>query len=85
MYGLDFLLPVDFTAASWRMLDWDEIKRREDFLAARMRRLDERELVEACAVAELERSLQINENYFDRAYRIRLENRRLVVGGLALL
>jgi orotate phosphoribosyltransferase-like protein len=41
------------------------MKDREELLIARMRQLDERELVEARVVDELEISRHINKNYFD--------------------
>jgi hypothetical protein len=85
LYGQDCLLPVDFTVVSWSLLDWDEVKTREDLLAARMRQLDERELAEARAAMELERSRRINKQYFDRTKRIRPESQRLQVGDLVLV
>ena len=85
MYGQDGLLPVDFTVISWNLLNWDDVRTREDLLAARMRQLNERELTEARAATELEHSRQMNKDYFDRAKRIRPKNRQLRIKDLVLL
>jgi hypothetical protein len=85
MYGQDGLLPVDFTVISWSLLNWDDVKTREDLIAARMRQLDEKELAEACAATELQHSRQTNKEYFDRVKRIRPEDRQLRIGDLVLL
>jgi hypothetical protein len=50
-----------------------------------MRQLNKRELTEARAATELEHSRQMNKDYFDRAKRIRPEDRQLRVRDLVLL
>jgi hypothetical protein len=79
------LLPVDFTVVSWSLVDWDEVKDREELLMARMRQLDERELAEARAADELEMSRRINKDYFDQHKQLRPASQQLSVGDLVLL
>jgi hypothetical protein len=85
LYGQDCLLPVDFTVVSWSMIDWEELREREELLEARMRQLDEREVAEARAAAELEHSRRVNKDYFDRAKQLRPDHLRLQIGDLVLL
>ena len=67
VYGRDCLLPIDFSPASWSVVDWEgEVKSRDELLVARMRQLDEQALDEARAAAELERSRKGNKAYFDQ-------------------
>jgi hypothetical protein len=37
LYGRDCILPIDFAVSSWSMIDWIEIRDREDLLIVRMR------------------------------------------------
>jgi transposase InsO family protein len=85
LYGRDCLLPVDFTVVSWSLVDWNEVQEREDLLKARMRQLDEKELAEARAAAELERSRRVNKDYFDQSKRLRPNKHQLSLGDLILL
>jgi transposase InsO family protein len=85
VYGRDCLLPVDFTVISWSLVDWNAVQETEDLLKARMRQLDERELAEARAAAELERSRRVNKDYFDQNKRLRPSNHQLSLGDLVLL
>jgi hypothetical protein len=85
VYGRDCLLPVDFTVVSWSLVDWDEVKDREELLMARMRQLDERELAEARAADELEMSRRVNKDYFDQHKQLRPVSQQLSVGDLVLL
>jgi transposase InsO family protein len=71
VYGRDCLLPVDFTVVSWSLVDWEEVKDREELLMAKMRQLDERELAEARAADELEMSRRVNKDYFDQHKQLR--------------
>ena len=86
VYGRDCLLPIDFSPASWSVVDWEgEVKTREDLLLARMRQLDERVLMESRAAGELERSRKGNKAYFDQHKRMRGEAQQLRVGDLVLV
>ena len=85
LYGRDCILPIDFTIPSWSMVDWNEVRDREDLLVARMRQLDERALNEARASAELERSRLGNKAYFDSHKRFRPTDQQLQVGDLVLM
>jgi hypothetical protein len=86
VYGRDCLLPIDFSPASWSVVDWEgEVKDREDLLVARMRQLDEQALNEARAAAELKRSRQGNKAYYDQHKRMRGKLQQLHVGDLVLL
>jgi hypothetical protein len=86
VYGRDCLLPIDFSPASWSIVDWEgEVQTREDLLVARMRQLDERTLDEARAAAELERSRKSNKVYYDQHKQMRGEPQQLHVGDLVLL
>ena len=72
VYGRECLLPVQFSVASWCMIDWEgEVKTREDLLVARIRQLDQRALEEARAAENLERSRKENKDYFDEHKRLR--------------
>jgi hypothetical protein len=85
LYGRDCLLPVDLDILSWRMVNWELIKDREDLIRARMRQLDQRALSEARAASELELSRKANKSYFDDVKRQRPEHQQLRVGDLVLL
>ena len=86
VYGQDCLLPVDFSPASWSVVDWEgETQTRDDLLVARMRQLDEQTLRVSRAATELERSRKHNKGYFDQHNRMRAEPQRLHVGDLVLL
>jgi len=86
VYGRDCLLPIDFSPASWSVVDWEgEIKSREDLLVARMTQLDERILMESRAAAELGGNRKGNKAYFDQHKRMRGEAQRLHVGDLVLV
>lgn len=66
------LLLVQFSIASWCMIDWEgKDKTREDLLMARIRQLDQRVLDEARAAENLERSWKENKVYFDEYKRLR--------------
>jgi hypothetical protein len=56
-----------------------------DLLKARMKQLDEKELAEARAAAELERSRRVNKDYFDQNKRLRPNKHQLSLGDLVLL
>src|SRR5437762_438512 len=72
VYGRECLLPVQFSIASWCMVDWeDEVKTREDLLVARIRQLDQRALEESRAAENLESSRKQNKEYFDTHNRLR--------------
>jgi hypothetical protein len=85
VYGRDCLLPVDLDVMSWRVIDWEDVRDREQLLGARIRQLDERVIAETRAAAELEASRRTNKSYFDNAKRLRPEHQRLSVGDLVLL
>ena len=51
---------------SWSLIDWDDIKNREDLTLARMLQLDERTLELSQAVEDLRNSRKANKAYFDQ-------------------
>ena len=85
LYGRECLLPVDLDILSWRMVDWEDVKDREDLIRARMRQLDQRALSEARASSDLEHSRQANKDYFDDVMRQRPRDQQLRIGDLVLL
>jgi hypothetical protein len=42
LYGRDCILPVELSIASWSMVDWNDVRTREDLILARMRQLEAR-------------------------------------------
>ena len=70
---------------SWCMIDWKEIKTREDLLVARMKQLDQRNLAEVQAAENLRNSRKANKTYFDQHKRLRGDSEELHVGDLMLL
>jgi hypothetical protein len=85
IYGRDCLLPVQLSIESWCLIEWNEVKSREDLLTARMKQLDERNLAEALAAENLRNSRRDNKVYFDKHKRFRGESAKLNVGDLVLL
>ena len=85
LYGRDCLLPVDLDVLSWRMVNWELIKDREDLIRGRMWQLDQRALSAARAASELENSRKANKSYFDDVKRLRPEHQQLRIGDLVLL
>ena len=85
VYGSECLLPVQFSILSWNMVDWEEIRTREDLLLARMRQLDQRVLAEAHAAENLRNSRKANKAYFDQQKRLRGDQQQLQIGDLVLL
>ena len=41
LYGRDCLLQMEFSVASWSMVDWDQTQSRKDLIVARMEQLDQ--------------------------------------------
>jgi hypothetical protein len=66
VYGRECLLPVQFSVASWSMVDWEAVQNREDLILARMRQLDQRTLAEIQAADNLRDSRKANKSYFDQ-------------------
>ena len=85
VYGRECLLPVQFSILSWNMVDWQEIRTREDLLLVRMRQLDQRVLAEAHATENLRNSQKANKAYFDQQKRLRGDQQQLQIGDLVLL
>jgi transposase InsO family protein len=86
VYGRDCLLPIDFSPASWSIVDWEgEVRTHEDLILARMRQLDERNLTIVKAAEQLESSRRANKEWFDEHRRLRTENQQLKIGDLVLL
>src|SRR5579859_3270026 len=86
VYGQDCLLPIDFSLASWSIVDWEgEVRTHEDLILARMRQLDERNLTVIKAAEQLEASQQANKDWFDTHRRLRMEDQQLSIGDLVLL
>ena len=85
LYGRDCLLPVQLSIQSWRMIDWEEVKSREDLLMTRMKQLDQRNLAEVQAAENLRNSRKANKTYFDQHKRLRGDSGELHVGDLMLL
>jgi hypothetical protein len=46
VYGHECLLPAQFAVASWSMVDWENVRNREDLIIARMRQHEQRILEE---------------------------------------
>jgi transposase InsO family protein len=85
VYGRDCLLPIDFSIASWSIVDWEgEIRTREDLILARMRQLDEKNLTQIMAAEKLEASRKANKEWFDSHKRLRSDNQQLKIGDLVL-
>jgi|SRR5579859_5140150 len=86
IYSCDCLLPIDFSIASWSVVDWEgEVHTYEDLLLARMRQLDEQNLKEIQAAEELEKSQRSNKDWFDQHKHLCPESKALEVGDLVLL
>jgi hypothetical protein len=88
LYGRDCLLPVEFTLESWNVVDWEgevRIGFREDLILARMRQLDQRNVAQARAAENLQKSRLGNKAYFDQCKRLRPESQLLHNGDLVLL
>ena len=84
VYGRDAILPVDLLLESWAVVDWvNEVNDRKDLLLARMRQLDEKNLVVTRAARNLENSRRANKAWFDLDKRIRKV--RFKVGDIVLL
>ena len=67
------------------MIDWEEVRTREDLLTARMKQLDQRNLAEVQAGENLRNSRKSNKTYFDQHKRLRGNSGELHVGDLVLL
>jgi hypothetical protein len=78
------LLPIQLAINSWNVIDWDEVKNREDLILARMQQLDERRLMEVDAARNLRRSRLQNKTYFDMSKRLRPDGQKLHNGDLVL-
>jgi hypothetical protein len=85
VYGRDCVLPVEFSVASWSMVDWESVRTREDLIVGRMTQLDARNLELTQAAENLRNSRKANKAYFDDTQRLRSEKDRLQVGDLVLL
>ena len=84
VYGRDVILPVDLQLESWRIVDWrNDMKDRETLLLARMKQLDERNLMLVQAAKNLGNSRKTNEVWFD--WHHQLQKERLEVGDLVLV
>ncbi len=83
LYGRDCILPVELSIASWSMVDWDDIRTREDLILARMRQLEARNQEISQAAENLRNARKANKDYFD-SHKV-LRNDRLRVGDLVLL
>jgi hypothetical protein len=71
VYKRGCLLPVDFTLKSWSIVDWEgEVKTREDLLAARMRQLDQKVLMEAQEARNLRNSRNADKVYDDQTKQV---------------
>jgi len=85
LYGRECILPVELAISSWSAVEWEDVRSREDLLAARIKQLDERSLEESRAAERLERSRLGNKRYFDKHKRLRSAKQQLRVGDLVLL
>jgi hypothetical protein len=85
IYGRDCLLPIELLVESWGMVDWDEVKTRDDLNLARMHQLDQRKITERRAVDTLRNSRKGNKARFDERPRLRPDIQQLNVGDLVLL
>jgi hypothetical protein len=85
VYGCECLLPVEFSVASWSMVDWKQVRDREDLLLARMKQLDQHNLELSQATENLLNSRKANKDYFDLHKRLRPESGKLHVGDLVLV
>ena len=86
VYGRECLLPVEFSVASWSVVDWEQVKDREDLLLARMQQLDQQNLELSQAAENLRNSRKANKAYFDLHKHLRPESgdQQLRVGDLVL-
>ena len=86
VYGRECLLPVELSVTSWSLIDWENIKNREDLIVARMSQLDERTLELSQTVENLQNSRKANKVYFDQHKPLRPDSdQQLRVGDLVLL
>ena len=85
VYRRDCILPIEFSVASWSMVNWDDVRTREDLLIARMQQLDERNLELTQAAENLRESRKANKAYFDEHKHLRNASEQLKVGDLVLL
>ena len=85
VHGRECLLRVELSVASWSLIDWDDIKEREDLILARMLQLDERTLELSQAIENLRNSRKSNKIYFDQSKSLRPDgDQQLHVGDLVL-
>jgi len=86
VYGWDCLLPIDFSLASWSIVDWEgKVHTHEDLILTRMRQLDEHNLTIVKAAEQLETSRRPNKEWFDTHPRLQTEGQQLKIGDLVLL
>ena len=85
LYGRECLLPVELAIESWSVVDWEEVKSREELILARMKQLDWRKISETQAAMNLKNSRRTNKDYFDQHKCLRPKTQQLRVGDLVLL
>src|SRR5437667_5503006 len=85
LYGRECLLPVELAIESWSVVDWEEVKSREELILARMKQLDWRKISETQAATNLKNSRRTNKDYFDQHKRLCPKTQQLRVGDLVLL
>jgi hypothetical protein len=85
IYGRESLLPVQLAIESWSLVEWDNVKSRDDLILARMRQLDHRMTIENLAARNQRLARTQNKAYFDAVARLRSENQAIQVGDLVLV
>jgi hypothetical protein len=83
VYGRAYILPVELSAMSWSLVDWDGVKDREDLILARMQQLDEQLWSYR---KRLRTYVTHNKTYFDQTHALRPDgDQQLRCGDLVLV
>ena len=83
VFGQDCVLPIEWRAASWAVIAWEEVRTLEDLLAAWAKQRERKEEDIRLAQDTIQRRRQRNKVQFDKIHRRRKEG--LKVGDMVLL
>ena len=83
VFGQDCILPVEFQAMTWAMVDWRRIYTKEQLLVARAWQFEWQEDDLKIAAARIRANRQVNKQFFDS--RCRKRHGVLKKGNMVLL